>query len=60
MPKISAAALREVKDAFRLYEEAVERSALKRTTKGTYLQHPERFIRWLEGKYTPPNEGSRR
>ena len=60
MPKISAAALREIKDAFKLYEEAIERSTLKRTTKGTYLQHPERFIRWLEGNYTPPSESVRR
>ena len=60
MPKISESALREVKEAFALYEEAVERSALKRTTKGTYLQHPERFIRWLEGNYTPPSGSDQR
>ena len=59
MPQISEAALREVKDAFKRYEEEVEKSSLKRLTKGTYLQHPERFIRWMEGKYTPPTSGSR-
>lgn len=59
MPKISKTALREVKDAFKRYEEEVEKSELKRQTKGTYLQHPERFIRWLEDKYNPPTAVSR-
>ena len=54
MPKISEAALREVQEAFKRYEEEVAKSQLRWSTKSTYLQHPERFIRWMEDKYELP------
>ena len=54
MPKISEAALREVREAFKRYEEEVTKSSLRLSTKSTYLQHPERFIRWMEDKYELP------
>ena len=54
MPKISEAALREVQEAFKRYEEEVAKSQLQLSTKTTYLQHPKRFIRWMEDKYELP------
>ena len=54
MPKISESALREVREALKRYEEEVTKSSLRLSTKSTYLQHPERFIRWMEDKYELP------
>lgn len=53
MPKISAAALREVQDALEQYRNEVEISNLKHKTKKTYIRHSGTFVRWLNDDFTP-------
>ena len=42
-----------VKDALCEYEQQIEGTALKPSTKDTYIGHAREFVRWLEGKFTP-------
>jgi hypothetical protein len=48
---------KELNEALDVYESELRDSGLRRNTINTYVQHPERFIRWLEGRYSP--EGPR-
>jgi hypothetical protein len=50
MSEISEAALKEVQEAFKLYEGMVNASDLERSVKQAYTSHPRRFIRWLSGE----------
>ena len=44
---------RELKSALNRYEEELRAAGKTRNTISTYVQHPERFINWLEGRYRP-------
>ena len=48
---------RELTEALDVYEQELRGKGLRRNTISTYVQHPERFIRWLQGSYSP--EGPR-
>lgn len=43
----------ELRDQLDRYEEALRAAGKTLNTINTYVQHPERFIKWLEGKYRP-------
>lgn len=53
MPKISRDALRQVQDALEQYEDEVDDSLLKRSTKHTYILHAQNFVRWLDDDFEP-------
>jgi hypothetical protein len=44
---------RELKTELNRYEEELRAAGKARNTVNTYVQHPERFINWLEGRYRP-------
>lgn len=44
---------RELKDELDRYESELRAEGKARNTINTYVQHPERFINWLERRYTP-------
>lgn len=53
----------QLREELRLYhQELVEAGHLTPSTIGTYVQHPERFISYLEGRYNPKrrSRGGRR
>src|SRR5580693_8268039 len=43
----------ELRNALDRYEEELRAAGKARNTVNTYLQHPERFINWLVGRYRP-------
>jgi hypothetical protein len=44
----------ELRDELNRYEKALQEAGrLTRSTINTYVQHPERFINWLDGRYQP-------
>jgi hypothetical protein len=43
----------ELRDELTQYEAELRASGKTRNTINTYVQHPERFINWLEGRYQP-------
>ena len=43
----------QLHEALNVYEQQLRVSGLRRNTINTYVQHPERFIRWLDNDYTP-------
>jgi len=47
----------ELRDALTRYEEELRAAGKARNTVNTYVQHPERFINWLEGRYVPVQSG---
>lgn len=55
--QVSASAVAEVRDALQRYRAQVEAASIADNTKKTYLDHAERFVRWLDGDFLP---GSRR
>jgi hypothetical protein len=44
---------RELRSELNRYESQLRASGKARNTVATYVQHPERFINWLEGRYHP-------
>lgn len=44
---------RELRGELNRYEEQLRSAGKTRNTINTYVQHPERFINWLEGRYRP-------
>ncbi len=44
---------RELRSELNRYEEELRAAGKARNTINTYVQHPERFINWLEGRYRP-------
>jgi hypothetical protein len=44
---------RELRSELNRYEEELRAAGRTRNTINTYVQHPERFINWLEGRYRP-------
>ena len=53
MPKVSHAALNEVRDALERYKEVVEATEMTPKSKNTYLLHAEHFVRWLADDFQP-------
>ena len=53
MAKVSLEALREVQEALRQYEQTVEASPLRLSSKNTYLLHARQFVRWLGDEFEP-------
>ena len=51
----------ELSEALDVYEQELRDKELSRNTINTYVQHPERFIRWLADDYSPqgPQIGQR-
>jgi hypothetical protein len=43
----------ELRAALDVYEAELRAAGKARNTVNTYVQHPERFINWLVGSYTP-------
>jgi hypothetical protein len=48
---------RELRSELNRYEEELRAAGKTRNTINTYVQHPERFINWLEGRYRPTQVG---
>ena len=48
---------RELRSELSRYEEQLRAAGKTRNTINTYIQHPERFINWLEGRYRPVQAG---
>jgi len=44
---------RDLRSELNRYEEELRAAGKARNTISTYVQHPERFINWLEGRYRP-------
>jgi len=44
---------RDLRSELNRYEEELRAAGKTRNTINTYVQHPERFINWLEGRYRP-------
>ena len=51
----------ELNDSLDTYEQELRSKGLRRSSINTYVQHPERFIRWLDNAYSPqgPQIGQR-
>ena len=49
--------LKLLDEALTRWEIAVIESSLAPTTKATYLQHTDRFVEWLKGRYILPRGG---
>ncbi len=47
----------ELNTALDVYEQELRDRGLRRNTINTYVQHPERFIRWLANASTPQGPG---
>jgi len=43
----------ELRSELNRYEEMLRAAGKTRNTINTYVQHPERFINWLDGRYRP-------
>ena len=43
----------ELNDSLDIYEQELRDKGLRRSSINTYVQHPERFIRWLDNNYSP-------
>ena len=43
----------ELHESLDQYEQELRDNGLRRNTVNTYVQHPERFIRWLTDEYSP-------
>lgn len=53
MPKIDRTTLQQVEVALDQYREEVEATRLRPSSKWTYLQHAEHFVRWLNDDFEP-------
>lgn len=53
MPKVSSLSLEEVREALRRYEQTIEASPLRLSSKNTYLLHARQFVRWLADEFEP-------
>ena len=51
----------ELNQSLDIYEQELRDKGLRRSSINTYVQHPERFIRWLADDYSPqgPQTGQR-
>ena len=57
MAKVNREFLEDLRAAFELYCEAVNRTNLSSNTKKTYLSDVHRFVRWLEDDFEPGRHG---
>lgn len=53
MSKISREALQQVQAALDRYRDEVEATLLRPSSKWTYIQHAEHFVRWLNNDFEP-------
>ena len=53
-PRLSDKDLQVLRQAVQQWVESVEAAKLARDTRKTYIQHPERMLRWFEGEYHLP------
>lgn len=53
MPKVSIEAIRQVEAALDQYEEQVETTNLKPSSKWTYILHARQCVRWLNADFEP-------
>ena len=53
MPKISKDALRQVRVALDQYENEVNVTTLRPSSKNTYILHARNFVRWLNDDFYP-------
>ena len=51
--RISSKALTEVEGALKLYEQAVEEAQLAPSSKETYVNRAQLFVRWLNCEFEP-------
>ena len=59
MMRIGSEALAEVEAALKAYEQAVEEAPLTPSSKETYVNRAQLFVRWLKGDFEPgagPNQ----
>jgi len=51
----------ELNESLDIYEQELRDKGLRRSSINTYVQHPERFFRWLADDYSPqgPQIGQR-
>ena len=59
MMRISNDALTEVEEALKAYEQAVEEAPLTPSSKETYVNRAQLFVRWLKDDFEPgagPNQ----
>ena len=57
--RISNDALTEVEEALKAYEQAVEEAPLTPSSRQTYVNRAQLFVRWLKGDFEPgagPNQ----
>ncbi len=59
MPKVNILALRQVQEAYELYEEEVEATGMTIQSKATYLLHAKQFVRWLNDDFEPGRNSRR-
>jgi hypothetical protein len=55
--RVSPASMSEVEDALKEYRASVESSDLSPSSKSTYIDMADNFVRWLSGEFVP---GSRK
>ncbi len=58
MTKVNREFLEDLRAAFELYCEAVDKTNLSRNTKRAYLSDVRRFVRWLEDDFEPGKHAS--
>ena len=51
--KVSTQALREIEAALEEYKNEVNGTNLAQSSKETYLDHADAFVRWLKGEFEP-------
>ena len=53
MMRIGSEALAEVEAALKAYEQAVEEAPLAPSSRQTYVNRAQLFVRWLKGDFEP-------
>ena len=51
--RVSNRTLAEVEEALKAYEQAVEKAPLSPSSKETYVNRAQLFVRWLKGDFEP-------
>lgn len=51
--RVSPASMSEVEDALKEYRARVESSDLSPSSKSTYIDMADKFVRWLSGEFVP-------
>lgn len=51
--KVPVDVLKQVEEAYKVYEREVDSSGMKVSAKNTYLLHVRQFIKWMKGDFQP-------